>query len=123
MNKKELFKKLNNLCIEMNNSYNINCGGCCFVAAVISEQLEKYNISFKIAYRIYPTHYAIKVSDRYINRDGFKFDKSFGIYPWDSEFLYETYQKGDWNDYYNKRWNLIVKTKIESLFKKYGNNI
>ena len=123
MNKRELFKKLNSLCIEMNNSYNINSGGCCFVAAVISEQLEKYNISFKIAYTSHPTHYAIKVSDRYINRDGFKFDKLFGIYSWNSEFLYETYQKEDWNDYYSKRWNLIVKTKIESLFKKYGNNI
>ena len=107
----------------MNNSYNINWGGCCFVAAVISEQLEKYNISFKIAYTKCPTHFAIKVSDRYINRDGFKFDKLSEIYLWDSKFLYETYQNGNWNDHYSKRWNLIVKTRIKSLFKKYGNNI
>ena len=123
MNKKNLFKALNNLCCKMNNSYNINCGGCCFVAAVIAEQLEIVNIPFKVAYVEDPTHYAIKVSDRFINRDDFKFDKNFDLYGWDSEFLFKTYKENTWNNCYDKRNNLIVKTKIKSIFRKYGNNI
>ena len=88
MSKKELFKTLNNLCEEMNYSYNINSGGCCFVAAVIAEQLEIFNIPFKIAYTYCPTHYAIKVERGYINRDDYKFKE---FYDWDSEYLYDTY--------------------------------
>lgn len=120
MKRKDLFKTLNNLCKEMNNSYHINCGGCCFVAAVIAEQLELHNIPFKVAYTYDPTHYAIKVTDRYINRDDFCFKE---LYNWSSDYLYDTYYTQDWNDYYNRRWNLIVKTKIESIFRTYGNNI
>lgn len=119
MNRKELFKSLNNLCEEMNISYNINCGGCCFVAAVIAEQLEIFNIPFKIAYTCGPTHYAIKLNYGYINRDHYEFEE---FYNWNSEYLYNTYKTEDWNNYYNKKWNLIVKTRIKSLFRKYGNN-
>ena len=122
MTRKELFKKLNNLCEDMNLYYNINCGGCCYVAAVISEQLEIYNIPFKIAVTYSPTHYAIKVNDRFINRDGFKFLKDDIIDYWSSKYLYDLYYRNDWNDYYSKRWNLIVRTRIKSLFKEYENS-
>lgn len=121
MNRKELFKSLNNLCCEMQKSYNINDGGCCFVAAVIAEQLEIYNIPFHVAVTHYPTHYAIKVKDRYINRDIFNFGPG-DLRDWNSQELYDTYDDGDWNDWYNKRWNLIVRTRIRSIFKKYENN-
>lgn len=122
MNKKELFKSLNNLCCEMQKkSYNINNGGCCFVAAVIAEQLETYNIPFYVAVTYCPTHYAIKVKDRYINRDDFKFGPE-DLREWNSRNLYYTYNDGDWNDWYSRCWNLIVKTRIRSIFKKYENN-
>lgn len=121
MTRKELFKRLNSLCEDMNYYYNINCGGCCYVAAVISEQLEIHGIPFKIAVTYSPTHYAIKVNDRFINRDGFKFHKE-DLIPWDSKYLYDTYRYEDWNDCYNRRWNLIVQTRIKSLFKKYENS-
>lgn len=120
MNKRKLLKDLNNLCNEMNFSYNINCGGCCFVAAVIAEQLENYNIPFSVAYSDSPTHYAIKIKDRYINKDGFYFNN---FYDWNSDYLYETYYTEEWNHYYSRRWNLIVKTRIKSIFRKYGNSI
>lgn len=47
MNRKKLFTKLNQLCLELDNKYNINCGGCCYVAACIAEQLESFNIPLK----------------------------------------------------------------------------
>lgn len=119
MTRKELFKRLNSLCEDMNYYYNINCGGCCYVAAVISEQLEIHGIPFKIAVTYSPTHYWIEVPDRYINRDGFH--KEF-LEDWDSKYLYNLYYSEDWNDYYNRKWNLIVQTRIKSLFKKYENS-
>lgn len=120
MTRKNLFKTLNDLCCEMNASYNINCGGCCYVAAVIAEQLEEHNIPFKVAYAYCPTHYWIKVSDRFINRDGFKAEE---IHNWNSDYLYNNYYEKDWNDYYSRRWNLIVKTRIKAIFRKYGNSV
>ena len=121
MNKKELFKSLNNLCCKMQESYNINNGGCCFVAAVIAEQLEIYSIPFYVAVTYSPTHYAIKVKDRYINRDDFKFGPD-DWREWNSQKLYDTYDDGNWNNWYSRRWNLIVRTRIRSIFKKYENN-
>lgn len=122
MNKKELFKSLNSLCCEMNESYNINCGGCCFVAAVIAEQLEIANIPFLIAVTYHPTHYAIKVGDRYINRDYYRFYTE-DLKEWNSEYLYDEYDEGYWNNCYNRKWNLIVRTRIKSIFRKYGNSV
>lgn len=119
MTRKELFKSLNSLCEEMNFSYNINCGGCCYVAAVLAEQLENYNIPFKVVVTYCPTHYWIKVSDRNINRDGFKKE---GFLNWSSSDLYKYYYNEDWNNLYNRRWNLIVKTRIRSIFIKYENS-
>lgn len=120
MNKKELFKSLNKLCEDLDYDYNINCGGCCFVAACLAEQLEKYCIPFKVAIHYKPTHYWIKVSDRNINRD--EYTKEF-LELWDSKYLFEIYNTENWNHIYNRKWNLIVRTKINSLFIKYGNSI
>ena len=119
MTRKELYESLENLCCEMNYKYDINSGGCCFVAAVIAEQLEKCNIPFQIACCYCPTHYWIRVSRKYINRDGF--DKEY-LENWTSEYLYDIYHREHWNEEYSKRWNLIVKTRIRSLFRKYENS-
>ena len=128
MNRKELFKQLNSLCEELNYKYNINRGGCCFVAAVIAEQLESYNIPFSVIhYDMWGCHYAIRVSDRIINRDDYKSNEisremTSEDYFLLSDELYDIYYSEDWNKSYSKKCNLIVKTKIKSLFKKYGNS-
>lgn len=120
MNKRILFKELNKLCREMSELYDINNGGCCFVAACLAEQLEKYNISYKVCCVIEPTHYCIKVSDRFINRDSFCLISS-EILELNSRSLYWIYYEGNWNDVYNKKWNMIVKSKIKSIFKRNEN--
>ena len=106
----------------MSFEYNINKGGCCYVAAVIAEQLERFNISYKVSVVYNPCHYAIKVADRYINRDDFDFKHDGEFYNWDSCELYNKYECGSWNERYNRKWNLIVKTRITALFNKYGYN-
>ena len=59
MNKKELFKQVNKLCYNLDNKYNINCGGCCYVAACIAEQLELKGIPFKVI------HYELGINSRF----------------------------------------------------------
>jgi hypothetical protein len=123
MNKKELFKQLNQLCISLNSTYNINCGGCCYVAACLAEQLEKYNISFEIIhYNRYNCHYAIKVSDRYLNRDYYKKREITEILNCSSKQLFNVYYENNWNSTYKIHFNDTVKQAIIKLFDKYENS-
>lgn len=123
MSRKELFKQINRLCEELNFKYNINCGGCCYVAAVLAEQLELHNIPFKIVhYNLCGCHYAIKVSDRYLNRDDYRKEEIYEYLEWSSEKLYKVYYENDWNEYYDKKHNPTVRKSIEKIFLKYENS-
>lgn len=123
MSKNELFTRLNKLCNEMDINYNTGCGGCCFVTACLAENLERNNIPYKVIRLYYPTHYFIQVSDRYINRCGFIIKKDlFDVKSYNSEYLYNIYYSESWNDVYNRKWNLIVSTRIKALFNKYENS-
>ena len=122
MSRKELFKQLNRLCEELNYKYDINCGGCCYVAAVLAEQFELHNIPFTIVhYDLCGCHYAIKVSDRYINRDEYKKKEIYEYLDWSSSDLFKVYNEGNWNKCYSKRHNSTVKKSIVKVFNKYEN--
>lgn len=119
MNRKKLFTKLNQLCLELDNKYNINCGGCCYIAACIAEQLERFDIPFEIVhYDICGCHYAIKVSDRYINRSDYKKKEIYEILDYNSEEMFDIYYNGDWNSTYKRKYNSIVHRKIKNLFNE-----
>lgn len=121
MTRKKLFKLLNELCREMDDNYDINSGGCCYVAAVIAEQLELHNISFTVYLYEFPTHYVVKVSDRYLNRGSFNNEK-LELIDCSSEALYRTYKNNDWNSMYSRKWNSVVKNRIKAVFRKYENS-
>lgn len=122
MSKKELFKKVNELCIYLDSKYHINDGGCCYVAACLAEQLEKHNIPFSIVhYNICGCHYAIKVSDRYLNRCCFKKNEILEYLDWPSNKLFEYYNNEDWNETYLRKYNGCVKKYIKAVFDKYEN--
>lgn len=119
MNRKKLFTKLNQLCLELDNKYNINCGGCCYIAACIAEQLERFDIPFEIIhYDICGCHYAIKVSDRYINRSDYKKKEIYEILDYSSEEMFDVYYNGDWNKTYKRKYNSIIHRKIKNLFNE-----
>ena len=71
MNQKELIKKINKFCDHFDDAYSLNCGGCCYVAAVIAEMLEFKNIKYKVRYYDCPTHYVIEVNRTPLNLGGF----------------------------------------------------
>lgn len=119
MNRKKLFTKLNQLCLELDNKYNINSGGCCYIAACIAEQLERFDIPFEIVhYDICGCHYAIKVSDRYINRSDYKKEEIYEILDYSSEEMFDIYYNGDWNSAYERKYNSVVHRKIKKLFNE-----
>ena len=123
MTRNQLFTNLNKLCNEMDICYETGNGGCCFVTACLAENLERNNIPFKIIKLYRPCHYFIKVSDRYINRCDFTIDKDYCTeIDEDSEYLYFIYNNESWNRRYNRKWNLIVSTRIRALFRKYENS-
>lgn len=119
MTRNQLFTRLNELCIEMQYSYSINSGGCCFVAACIAENLERVHIPFKVVCCWDPCHYWIKVSDRYLNSNEYHEEE---LLEMTSKDLYFKYSSENWNNYYSKKWNLIVSTRIKSLFNRYANS-
>ena len=122
MNRNQLFKELNKLCEEMDCQYNTGSGGCCFVTACLAENLERNNIPFKTIIIYNPTYYFIEVSDRYINRCDFRVREK-GTYHYNSSDLYQIYYSSlNWNACYNRKWNLIVSTRIRALFRKYENS-
>ena len=122
MNKKKLFTSLNELCRKLDDTYCINCGGCCFVAAVIVEQLELHNIPYSVIhYDISGCHYAIRVSDRIINRSDYRKCEIYEEYYPTSKDLYNNYYNNNWNMTYDSSNNSIVKRKIKALFN--GNSI
>ena len=123
MNRKDLFKQLNQLCSELSEKYNINSGGCCYVAACLAEELELHNIPFKVIHYNYcGCHYAIKVSDRYLNRDDYRKREITEILECSSTEIYNIYFKETWNKLYEISNNPIVKRAIREVFRKYENS-
>lgn len=119
MNRKTLFKEINKVCLYLDSKYDINNGGCCYVAACISKQLELYNIPFKVVhYDLWGCHYAIKVSDRYLNRCDYKKREITEILDYTSQDLFEIYYNGDWNETYDTKYNSIVKDLIQEVFNE-----
>jgi hypothetical protein len=124
MNRKELFKQLNALCEKLDYKYDINRGGCCYVAACLAEQLEKYNIPYTAIQYGLGNHFSIKVSDRYLNRCDYKKNEINNTYePFESfKDLLHYYHHHTWNETYEPKYNGCVKKAIKAVFNKYGNN-
>ena len=118
MNQKELIKKINKFCDHFDDAYALNCGGCCYVAAVIAEMLEFKNIKYKVRYYDCPTHYVIEVNRTPLNLGGFDGDYDY-LEEWNSSDLYEEYYSGWWNNTYPTKLNGVVKMSIRNIFKCY----
>lgn len=119
MNRKILFTKINKLCLELDDKYNINNGGCCYVAHCIAKQLELHNIPFKIIhYGIFRCHYAIKVSDRYLNRSDFRKREIFEVMDCCADELLNIYYSESWNQDYDVKHNLLIRKLIQELFNE-----
>lgn len=137
--------KLKQLITFINDAYNINNGGCCYLSYLLAKQLEKHNIPFLVGIS-WETGCSIdKIKNNIINRskDGVFSDDDYGcyhisiqiegvdinsLYYNDTEYisltskdLYWLYNKGlkngNWNFTYDINNNKIISKFINILFQ------
>lgn len=139
-----LVERLNKLCYSLENSCNINNGGCGFVAYCISENLSKYNIKYDVIFHGYGintkecyknmlnnccrtvSHISIKVGNHRINTGSYREEMkdkgtSIGHIPYLNirEWYYEHLKQGEWNCSYDVKCNGTVHREINKIFKIY----
>lgn len=131
MSCRELVKNLNTLFEFLHKMYEINCGGCCYVAYLIAKRLEDRYIDFSL--RIYD--YNLDYTDEELY-DAIKSKKD--VYPIksntashysiitkfgeiNSKDLQYIYKTGNWNISYNTTNSIFVTKFIDILFKQFDN--
>lgn len=62
LNVHKLVLLLNDLCDTLRSDYDINCGGCCFVAYEIAKHLDRLNIKYNLIIASYDSLYIEKVN-------------------------------------------------------------
>lgn len=145
-----LINNLNKLFVKLDKRYDINCGGCCYVAYLIARELEKrelydfklriYNYSLEdysvdnIRFNIINNkdrlpcrsctvyHYSIVYDQYEINEsdEGLDYLDIDNLYSNDIERLYHY---GDWNDCYDTVNNIFVERFIKIIFNNYDKEI
>lgn len=123
--------KLNNICKCLDDLYNINDGGCCFIAYCLAKMLESDKFDFKIVVYGYKekvkhfnnlelshTHYAIHLGNIIINQSTFKkYPKK--EYIAFSEDIFKHYSEGSWNSYYNKNKNKFIQRQLKTYYNDF----
>ena len=127
-----LAEALDKACIELDNKYNINNGGCCYVAYVLfkllekdglnpiliindySDYLDENDIEYNLKYSHY--HYCVKICNKYINYIDDGEDLDYVEIPnISAKEVLNLYKNGSWNRDYDKSLNKkiakILKTK------------
>ena len=131
--------KLNKLCKKLDLEYKINKGGCCFIAYVISKQLEKFNIPYELV--VYDSedrcdldvdsltfdetdnHYCIKILKQGIVNQGNCNDEDYNVYnvKLNSNDLEYIYNNGSWNCMYDSENNQTIENIINNFFMQFKN--
>jgi hypothetical protein len=143
ISRQKLIEELDNLCKKLDMNYDINCGGCCYIAYLIALVLSNLNIRFKLViyksninnytaleirkniknnsgfpcreYTAY--HYAVSVGNKIINSDNKHSKLKIGCIKY--EDIYDIYQFGSWNTRYNIKHNLLIRNKFFKILNKY----
>ena len=147
-NLENLVKDLNALCDRLDQDYNINFGGCCFVAYLMMKHFEKIGLHPTLVIendceKINEDDFLDCVHTRSGNCQGIKdqtcyhyfvyipeIDKYVNSCEFYGEYLYKfqglsakdvhwIYKTGDWNSEYDRKNNPMVGRKIAQVFRKY----
>jgi hypothetical protein len=143
-----LVKDLNVLCDRLDQDYNINFGGCCFVAYLMMKHFEKIGL--------HPTliiesdcedidgddfldcvhtrsgncqglkdqtcyHYFVYIPevDEYVNAGEFYEEYLYKFRGLSAKDVHWIYRTGDWNSNYDRKNSPMVGRKIAQVFRKY----
>ena len=127
-----LAERLNKLCRFLDEEYDVNCGGCCYIAYCLARLLSRDEFKFKvIIYEDYELeekfsevarshyHYAISIGKYTINAADCDDDDSFcrNVYTGvKASELLSHYQKCSWNDCYNTQKNQFIFKTIKVFY-------
>lgn len=119
--------QLNQLLLDLDNTYDINSGACALVASMLAKFFENHNISYATKVYYYDSdfecawHYALIVDDIEINSSTYQYeDWEYEISRvetiWDSESLLNKYKFIiDDSNYWKLKNEKIVMKKIEDF--------
>lgn len=148
INLENLVKDLNALCDRLDQDYNINFGGCCFIAYLMMKHFEKIGL--------HPTlviesdceeideddfldcvhtrsgncqglkdqtcyHYFVYIPeiDKYVNSGEFCEEYLYKFQGLSAKDVHWIYKTGYWNSEYNRKNSSMVGRKIAQVFRKY----
>jgi hypothetical protein len=143
-----LVKDLNVLCDRLDQDYNINFGGCCFVAYLMMKHFEKIGLhptliiesdcgdidgdDFLDCVRTRSGncqglkdqtcfHYFVYIPevDKYVNSGEFYEEYLYKFRGLSAKDVHWIYKTGDWNVNYDRKNSPMVGRKIAQVFKKY----
>jgi len=142
---RKLRTELNRLFSLLDKNYDINWGGCCWLTYCLADNFERLNIPYSLVIydnerdaeeaqnnimnrRVeFPTgdetafHYTLKVRGLgVLNKDD---GNCIVVDSVNSEDIRWIYDKGDWNECYNKRLNNEIKNLVDTVFKIYEKEI
>ena len=137
LNLKELSVKLDKLCKFLDEMYDINCGGCCFVAACLAECLQKDNISYQVIVYECPEdiskfskikrsccHYFLSINNNDINGYDDIGDDEYQVFDGVSyRSLFNHYKKCGWNNVYDRDKNKFIKTIIKRYYEDFTSSL
>ena len=133
------------MCVELDNSFSINLGGCCYVAYCIAKLLEQdgfrysllvfddyYNLSdYCDLFELPDTmaHYAImlecpdSINSEVINCFEDDFDSFYTDFEVTSDEILHYYKTHEWNTEYNIKNNKLIKDAIEKVYYEFTENL
>lgn len=129
-----LAEKLNSLCRFLDEIYDINLGGCCFISFCIANLLEQDNIDYNIGiiddfpentleeFNHAAYHVFLIINEDYeINNDN---DCDYTVYPGSSSSLIQYYKNiNEWNSIYNHAKNAYIKKVITNFYYDFTENL
>lgn len=147
-NLENLVKDLNTLCDRLDQDYNINFGGCCFVAYLMMKHFEKIGLHPILVIEsdcekidednflecVHTRsgncqglkdqtcyHYFIYIPeiDEYVNLSEFYEDYIYKFQGLSAKDVHWIYKTGNWNSNYNRKNSPMVGRKIAQVFRKY----
>lgn len=122
--------RLNKLCRFLDETYDINAGGCCFITYCLARLLKKDKFKFKVVvYDDYPIeersiadlkknywHYGILLGDEVINADEDNYMIATTFPKVKISELLNHYKDYEWNSEYNRNKNPFIYKTLKVFY-------
>lgn len=127
--------KMDNVCELLDHIYDVNCGGCCYVAYCLAKLLQEDDIEYEVVVisdscddlldcdlisdiPCSCTHYGISTIGGLININDCDLSSNYVQYFYDvnPEELKEHYENSDWNNCYNTNENEFIWETLKRFY-------